>query len=826
MTPQEQDLASQKFNSWYETQKGTQGLVDIPAGMMEAYGGPNSAEWAVNNGTLTTRAAISSDAANLAGVANGTLKPTQVGNGTAYVPTGSAADKLSSGIASGAVSATNPQAQMAASMEGNNVNAPGIIPIAPPVKTSQPSPNTVNATPFTDVSQGFAAAQASGLQAPQSGGEARMAIEGFMNAAASAPVFYKPRPGEAGYDPKNPDMVYNAQGQGLNKEQYLAQGGKEDWSNIQPGSVPAPSAPTPISGIEQLLAEDPGYQQLLKDRAEYNSVANQSKSLVDIYNQMTKDAGIPALNAELINTKKIIEGTEDDIRNEVKAASGFATDSQVLALAGARNKQLIKNYNALLDTKQMAMEQVSNMVNLAGQDRTFALNAITQKLQIDQQISEYRDKFVNNAKEGYNRIIEAVGYAGLYNSLKADPHSVAVAEKTMGLAPGQLAGLASYVKPPTPMEALQMKKLEAEIGSIPLDDQLRRAQIAKIYSDMNNTGNNNTTAIKDINGVPTIITYDGNGNLVNSVPLQGAKDAAQVQQQQAQSKSNIDLINDILQKANDPKQVGIGANGLRNFLVNPFSSKKADFIAGVQQLTSQLSLDSLIRAKANGATFGALSEGELNILSNSASKFNSWAIKDKNGNVTGYNTSADSFKKELDKIGNFAKLDYILKGGNPADIGAQVQSDGSIWTRNSSGTMEQLMGSAPKTTSFNSAGNASGSTTKTGMRTDRHNNPAAFTTDIAKQAGLVLGVDYTVGDAFPNNPSMRTATLLGNPIAQTIKVIDKIGFYTQSGAPRWSYVSSLSGAGNWKNLSYDQKKKVIAQMYSHEGGSALSKYFA
>jgi hypothetical protein len=117
-------------------------------------------------------------------------------------------------------------------------------------------------------------------------------------------------------------------------------------------------------------------------------------------------------------------------------------------------------------------------------------------------------------------------------------------------------------------------------------------------------------------------------------------------------------------------------------------------------------------------------------------------------------------------------------------------------------------------------------TNKATARTDRHNNPVAFTTDIAKQAGLQLGVDYTIGDAFPNNPNLKTAKLIGDPIAQTIKVIDRIGFYTQSGQPRWTYVSALKGASNWKNLSYAQKKQVIAQMYSHEGGSALKQYFA
>ena len=108
-----------------------------------------------------------------------------------------------------------------------------------------------------------------------------------------------------------------------------------------------------------------------------------------------------------------------------------------------------------------------------------------------------------------------------------------------------------------------------------------------------------------------------------------------------------------------------------------------------------------------------------------------------------------------------------------------------------------------------------------GMRTDRHNNPAAFTTDIAKQAGLIEGKDFTAGDPFPNNPNLRTAMLIGDPYEKTIKVIDNIGFTTQGGATRWTYTNSIPGANNqeWKNLSQAQKVQVVQQMYQHEGGN-------
>ena len=109
----------------------------------------------------------------------------------------------------------------------------------------------------------------------------------------------------------------------------------------------------------------------------------------------------------------------------------------------------------------------------------------------------------------------------------------------------------------------------------------------------------------------------------------------------------------------------------------------------------------------------------------------------------------------------------------------------------------------------------------TDMRTDRHNNPTAFTTDIARQAGLVEGVDYIVGDPFPENPNMMTAKLLGNPIETTIRVIDKIGFSTQSGQNRWAYTDSIPGANNaeWLKLGFADKTQIIKDMYRHEGGN-------
>lgn len=111
------------------------------------------------------------------------------------------------------------------------------------------------------------------------------------------------------------------------------------------------------------------------------------------------------------------------------------------------------------------------------------------------------------------------------------------------------------------------------------------------------------------------------------------------------------------------------------------------------------------------------------------------------------------------------------------------------------------------------------------MRTDLHRNPAAFTTDLAKQAGLVEGTDYEQGAPFtaPGGRTLYTAKLIGDPIALTIRLIDAVGYYTKYGAPRWTYIAIPKFV--WDALSFEQKKHVIWFHYQHEGGTEMKELF-
>lgn len=110
-------------------------------------------------------------------------------------------------------------------------------------------------------------------------------------------------------------------------------------------------------------------------------------------------------------------------------------------------------------------------------------------------------------------------------------------------------------------------------------------------------------------------------------------------------------------------------------------------------------------------------------------------------------------------------------------------------------------------------------------RTDRNNNPTAFTTELAKQAGLLAEIDYTEGDAFYKGPTrFQTAKLLKNPLLTTIHLIDKVGFYTKEGKLRWNYIGIPKQT--WLALTMDAKIEVVHFMYQREGGTELENLFS
>jgi len=411
-------------------------------------------------GTSTTRTATPTPATTSTGLSYSAGVAANAANPPQYGEQGQLLNPSPAGTASVPVTTTQ------------TTPTPATTP-APTAPLTPPATATPAATAVTQL-------QASGA-APQTAAEAASAVN---QALPVNPTFYKPTTPVPGF---NPQTVFNAQGQPLTYDQYIAQGGKPDFSNVQAGSPPPPTSQQPAASqiapisnvpatIAQALAQDPGYQKILAAAQTAQSSQAQSETLEQQFSDLMNQYNIPQINTEMINDQAIINGTDTDIENEVKASGGFVTQSQVDALAAARDKTIIQNYNTLLATKTDAMNTINTMIGLASQDRQFAQTQANNDLSIAEQEASYQQKFIQNQQEDYNAVISSVGYAGLYQALlqTGGQNSVDLASQILGYPPGGLEQLANQSSSLSQTNAIttsvtDMMKSYPDAGILPTD---------------------------------------------------------------------------------------------------------------------------------------------------------------------------------------------------------------------------------------------------------------------------------------------------------------------------------------------------------------------
>lgn len=257
---------------------------------------------------------------------------------------------------------------------------------------------------------------------------------------------------------------------------------------------------------DTVIAADRAHQQYLTDYAASLSSANQQQTLLQQYQDMSKQLGIPALNTQLINMKNVIDGTEQDIRDEVTKAGGFATDSQVLALTNARNKSMIQNYNNLLQTRTDMQNNLTTMIGLSEKDRAYASAQIDKQLNFDQQEMQYADKMLKNAQDSLANSAKTMGWEGILKSALAtgDPQAVARINSTMGNG-FDLAQAAQQEKDAKTVSnlktTLENQKLQGDIALNTAQIAKTKADTAQIYSNMGGKTNIGITVpITDGNG--------------------------------------------------------------------------------------------------------------------------------------------------------------------------------------------------------------------------------------------------------------------------------------------------------------------------------------
>src|SRR3990167_3371961 len=183
------------------------------------------------------------------------------------------------------------------------------------------------------------------------------------------------------------------------------------------------------------------------------STPQTTTSFKDEYTKLLTEQGVPALQTEYMNIKNIMDGTEDDIRTEITKSGGFATESQVQALAGARNKVLLKQANVLQRQLALKEDYVDQLMQFSQLDRKQVSDDLDRKLGLTEKLASIQEKMTTAAKDNYQKIVDTVGYQGLADALGGDKAAQNVAEQALGLPKNALSNTAflTMKKPTTSM---------------------------------------------------------------------------------------------------------------------------------------------------------------------------------------------------------------------------------------------------------------------------------------------------------------------------------------------------------------------------------------
>lgn len=268
-------------------------------------------------------------------------------------------------------------------------------------------------------------------------------------------------------------------------------------STLQNSGIPAPSdagaarmqlasavpqAPEDTTAVDNFISEDPAINGLMANIAALLNPQNQTTSLMQDYKKLYKQSGLDEINEELIDAETVIDGTEDDIRNEIQTAGGLATDSQVQAMSLARNKGLLKRYNQLVQMKTDATNQLNTLVQLNGQDKQIAQQRIDSQISAMFNMANFRQNATNNTRQQYQWMASQMGADGLYNSLSQDPRQLAFAEKILGTGPGGLQKLAATAAQD---RARQMQMQDLDMAAKRADIANTQSQIAARTAEAN-----------------------------------------------------------------------------------------------------------------------------------------------------------------------------------------------------------------------------------------------------------------------------------------------------------------------------------------------------
>lgn len=234
--------------------------------------------------------------------------------------------------------------------------------------------------------------------------------------------------------------------------QYQPNKYQQALKTVQASGIPAPSEggvakmqtqgmmpnQQDTSMVDSFISQDPNVNTLMQGITQLLNPQKQATTLMQDYQKLYKQSGLDEINHELIDADTVINGTEQDIRNEIQTAGGFGTESQVQAMSLARNKGLLTRYNQLVQQKTDATNQLNTLSSLNAQDKQMAQTRLSTQINAMFSLANFQQQAQKNTQEAFNNMVDKVGYSGAYAAYSQDPRQLANLEKVMGLQSGGL----------------------------------------------------------------------------------------------------------------------------------------------------------------------------------------------------------------------------------------------------------------------------------------------------------------------------------------------------------------------------------------------------
>ncbi len=149
------------------------------------------------------------------------------------------------------------------------------------------------------------------------------------------------------------------------------------------------------------------YNQIKPKIDAYFDPNRSQESFVQEYNRLRDEQGLPALEGKISDITNIINKTDDDIRAELTAGDGFATESQIAALGAARNKVLINELDSLTELKKQKQDYIDRVVELTGKDKDEAAKEFDKMFNYQDKLITLSDKI---DQSGFKNTLQYYNY--------------------------------------------------------------------------------------------------------------------------------------------------------------------------------------------------------------------------------------------------------------------------------------------------------------------------------------------------------------------------------------------------------------------------------